>query len=262
MTKKIGLALGGGGARGFCHIGVIEVLQEHGITVDVVTGCSMGAMIGAGLASGVTTTQMRELAARAKSHRVFDVDPIGIWWKGGVARGNSAMKMARNLVGERNIEDLPIKFACIAADLKKSDGDNLHVFRDGQLWDAVRASIAIPGVFHPVVHDGKLLVDGAVVKRMPIAEARELGADIIIAVDPMGPPQPPTKNSVLSKVEAALMAMDWRVARHEGKDADILIMPQMPGRSAFWFKNNMDAVEAGREAALKALPQILALVNG
>ena len=257
MRKKIGLVLGAGGARGFCHVGVIEVLQENNIPIDVVTGCSMGALIGGGFAAGISSKQMREIANRVTTHTVFDVD-----WRnamqGGLASGNRAMNIFRKYAGEQTrIEDCKIKFAAIAADMR---AHRLHVFNSGLLWQAVRASISIPAVFQPIEHNGMILVDGGVLKRMPISEARDLGADIIIAVDAIGPPSELTSLSTFRVLDAAYQSIDWRSAQHEGRQADILIVPDLRERSSFIFRNNEQAIQIGREAAIKALPSIMRLI--
>lgn len=258
MRKKIGLALGAGGARGFCHIGVIEVLLENNIPINVITGCSMGALIGGGFASGVDSVEMREVARRVTNRTVFDLDLRNLFRKGGFARGNRSMRLFKSVVGkEATIQDCPIKFAAIATDLRNHQ---LHVFRDGLMSEAVRASISIPGLFQPVRLDGypdKLFVDGGVLKRMPIDEAREMGADIVIAVDAIGSPNELTSERTLGILDISYQLMDWRSARHEGRTADILIVPEMGSKSSLNFNNNERTIQAGREAAQKALPEIM-----
>jgi len=253
MDKKIGLVLGAGGARGFCHIGVLEVLQENNIPIDILTGCSMGAMVGGGFAAGVSVATMRELARKTTNRRVFDLDLFHLK-RGGFAGGNRAMKLFKKHAGEKLIENCDIKFSCIAADLA---ANQVHEFKTGLVWRAVRASMSIPGVFHPVRDSGGVYVDGGVLKRMPIAEARGLGADIVIAVDALGEPAAECEtNSVVKVFSRAYEMMDWKTAQFEGKAADILIVPDMGNKSAMQFKNNEVAIQAGREAALKALPEI------
>jgi len=258
MRKKIGLVLGAGGARGFCHIGVIEVLQENNIPIDIVTGCSMGALIGGGFAAGISSKEMHEVANRVTTRTVFDVD-LRNMFRGGIARGDRAMKLFKKYAGANTrIENSNIKFAAIAADMRKH---KLHVFKTGLIWEAVRASISIPALFRPVEHNGMLLVDGGVLKRMPISEARDLGADIIIAVDAIGSPRELTSNSTLRVLDAAYQSMDWRSAQHEGRDADILIIPELENRSSFIFRNNDEAIQTGREAAIRTLPSIKKLIS-
>ena len=260
MTKKkIGLALGAGGARGFCHIGVLQVLQENNIPIHVVTGCSMGALVGGGFVAGVSIEAMLEVADSTSNRTVFDLDFLSMIKlrasEGGLAKGERAMNMYRKHVGETLIEDCNIKFAAIAADLKSK---KIHTFKKGVLWQAVRASMSIPGLFHPVRMDNKIFVDGGLLKRMPIEEAYELGANIVIAVDAIGPPFDPEDdiNSMFKILELSYQILDWRGAQYEGKNADILIVPDMGSKSSFKFKNNEEAIQAGRDAATAALPQI------
>ncbi|MCL2756158.1 MAG: patatin-like phospholipase family protein [Firmicutes bacterium] len=258
MKKKIGLALGAGGARGFCHIGVIEVLQENDIPIHIITGCSMGALIGGGFAAGVSSNEMRGIANRVTARTVFDIDFRNMF-RGGLARGNRAMNLFKKHAGkDTQIEDCNIKFAAIAADMR---GHKLHVFNSGPVWEAVRASISIPAIFQPIEYKGMLLVDGGVLKRMPISEARDLGADIIIAVDAIGAPRELRSSSTLHVLDAAYQSMDWRSARFEGRDADILIVPELGNISSLVFRNNDEAIQKGREAAIKALPSIKKLLN-
>ena len=257
MRKKIGLVLGAGGARGFCHIGVIEVLNENNIPIDIVTGCSMGALIGGGFAAGVPTEEMRKNARQITTSTVFDIDFLhlrsNIRSRGGLARGNRAIQIFKRLAGETNIEDCHIPFAAIAADMRSH---KLYTFTKGPVWQAIRASISIPAIFQPMEHEGMLLVDGGLLKRMPIAEARELGADIIIAVDAIGPPRALHSTSTFSILDASYQLLDWRSAKYEGQDADVLIVPNLGDRSSFLFRNNEEAIQIGREAAIAALPQI------
>ena len=257
MKKTIGLALGSGGARGFCHIGVLEVLQQHNVPIHIVTGCSMGAIIGGSFAAGVSVDTMLHLASKISNHKVFDVDITRL--RDGLARGNRVMSFYRKYVGEKLIEDCEIKFATIATELTTAQ---LHTFNSGPIWKAVRASMSIPGAFHPVREGDKIFVDGGILKRMPISEARELGADVVIAVDAIGPPREYTElGSAFKVVESAFGIMDWRAAQHEGKDADAFIIPEMHAKSMMAFKNNEDAIQAGREATLRALPQIFKILG-
>ena len=264
MNKKIALVLGSGGARGFCHIGVIEVLLENNIPIDIVTGCSMGALIGAGFAARVSSSEMREIAHTVCNRTVFDIDirPRNIKRSiqaGGLARGNRAMRLFKKYAGtDTQIQDCKIPFACIATDLKSH---NIHTFKSGDLSTAVRASMSIPGLFLPVLHENKLLVDGGVLTRTPITQARDLGADIIIAVDAVGKPRGISSTSALGILDMSYKLMDWRAAGHEGRDADILITPDLGNQSSLSFRNNQRIIEQGRQAAIDALPQIRKLLN-
>ncbi len=176
--KRIGLALGGGAARGCAHLGVIEALCEAGFRPDVVAGTSMGAVVGAFYAAG----QIEEL------HRTIrDMDWrqvlrfFGVTFpRSGLVDGKRIGDYVRERIGDRRIEELPVPFAAVAVDL--ADGAEV-VMTEGDLVSAIRASISVPGIFTPVQRDGRLLGDGGLVDPVPVKAARDLGADVVVAVD-------------------------------------------------------------------------------
>jgi NTE family protein len=162
-------------------------------------------------------------------------------------------------VGDAFIEDCSIKLATVATDLRSK---KIHVFRSGEIWKAVRASMSIPGIFTPVEEDGMILVDGGVLNRMPINEAKNLGADIVIAVDAVGAPfRDVNAKSLTSIIDVSISLMGWNAARMEYNDADLVIVPEMGTRSQFRFKNNTEAIEAGRAATIEAMPKILEIIK-
>lgn len=181
MSKrpKIGLALGSGGARGYCHIGVLRALKERGIEPDVIAGCSMGALVGAVYASGGLDAM--ETWARGLTRRKFlslvDLRFTG----GGLVEGREIMTLLRRLGVPARIEDLPLPFATIATDFET--GTEVWM-REGDLHAAVRSSVAMPGIITPLSHQGKWLLDGGMVNPVPVSLARALGADVVIAVNP------------------------------------------------------------------------------
>lgn len=174
---RIGLALGAGGARGWAHIGVIRALQAAGVEPQVVCGASMGALIGAAYAGG--TLERIEDWAQSLGWR----DVLGLMdftWRGGLIRGEKLFDFFRTRVEDRDITDFPMPFATVATELHT--GREVWL-REGKALDAVRASIAIPGVFAPVLRGNQVLVDGGLVNPVPVSLCRALGADIVIAVD-------------------------------------------------------------------------------
>ena len=174
---KIGLALGSGSARGWAHIGVIRALEEEGIKPDIVTGCSIGSLVGAAYTSGhldVLEEWVRELSFWDVV-RLLDVKMLG-----GLIEGESLMSSFEDKIKNVNIEQLPLPFAAVATDL--SSGREVWL-QTGLLPDAVRASIALPGLFSPLKTDGRWLVDGGLTNPVPISLCRAMGADIIIAVN-------------------------------------------------------------------------------
>ncbi len=254
--KKVGLVLGAGGARGFCHIGVLEVLANNGIPIDIVAGCSMGAMIGGGFAAGIAPSEMRRIAETTNQSVIMDFD-LNIT-RPGFAKGERAMRIYKGLIGESRIEDCKIKYAAIASDLVTN---TLVTYRSGPIWKAVRSSMSIPAVFIPVYEEDRVLVDGGVLCRLPLQTARDLGADILIAVDAFGEPHPnPELKSALDVIERSYMMLDWKSVKNDIKSADITITPDMGNKSMMKFKNNLLAIEAGIAAANHALPDIVDLL--
>ncbi|HET9736178.1 MAG TPA: patatin-like phospholipase family protein, partial [Burkholderiales bacterium] len=171
------MALGAGGARGWAHIGVIRALAEAGVKPDVVSGTSMGALVGAAYAAG----ELERLEGWAKSLGRKDV--LGLMdftLRGGLIRGVKLFDFFRARVADRDVAALQLPFGAVATEL--TTGREVWL-REGSMFDAVRASIAIPGVFSPVMRSGQLLVDGGLVNPVPVSLCRALGADIVIAVD-------------------------------------------------------------------------------
>lgn len=185
---KIGLALGSGGARGSAHTGVLKVLEAEGIPISVVAGSSIGSLIGAALAVGISTEQVEEEWLATGARRVFR-SFLPTFPRAGLSSGNELKKYLTQLLGDVHIEDLNIPYAAVACDI---DTGESVVLTEGSLVDAVRASTAIPGIFHPVRLGNRLLVDGGLVEPVPIHVCRELGADFVIAVDITPKPVPTT----------------------------------------------------------------------
>ncbi|RZB34580.1 MAG: NTE family protein [Desulfobacteraceae bacterium Eth-SRB1] len=175
---RVGLALGSGSARGWAHIGVIRALAEAGIRVDYVAGTSIGALVGAAYASGEIDT-LKEVVLRLDWKQIvyfFDV----VLPKSGLIDGKKVSVFIGNNVKKINIEDLPFPFCAVSTDL--DTGDEVAI-QDGDIIEAVRASISVPGIFTPVKKNGTILVDGGLVNPVPVSVARDMGADFVIAVD-------------------------------------------------------------------------------
>jgi NTE family protein len=175
----VGLVLGGGGARGFAHIGVLRALEEWGIEPVAVAGCSMGGIIGALVAGRCSSEEIRSAFSELKAIRLFD------WGgKGGLLGGKGlAKEIDRHLPD--SIGDLDLPFRATAVDIQEG---RLYVFSEGDLIQALRATSAVPGVFSPVEHDGRVLVDGGLLSNVPIEEARSMTSAPILAVDVTAPP--------------------------------------------------------------------------
>ena len=184
----IGLALGSGGARGAAHTGVLKVLEREGIPISVVTGSSIGALVGAAHVIGIPVAQVEKEWLRTDGPRLFRTF-LPTFPRAGLSSGSELRRMLRDLLGDVQIEELPLPYAAVACDI---DTGEAIVLKEGSLVDAVRASTAIPGIFHPVRSGKRLLVDGGLVDPVPIKACRDLGADFVIAVDITPRPQPTT----------------------------------------------------------------------
>ncbi len=176
--KKLGLALGSGSARGWAHIGVIRALIEAGIRIDYVAGTSIGALVGAIYASG-NIESLEEIVLQLDWKQIASFLDVVIP-KSGLIDGNRISEFIRTHVGAKNIEDLPLPFCAVSTDLATG---NEVVIKDGDIIEAVRASISVPGIFTPVRKGGMILVDGGLVNPVPVSVVREMGADLVIAVD-------------------------------------------------------------------------------
>jgi len=175
----VGLALSSGGARGAAHTGVLKVLEEHGVPIDIIVGTSMGAMVGGVYAAGVSIEKIEEEWLKTDIVRVaksfLPTFPLHGW-----SSGSTIYRALQNLVGDVRIEELPIKFAAVATDIET--GEEI-VIQEGLLVDAIRASSSVPGLFVPAEVNGRFLVDGGLVNPLPVDVARRLGAEVVIAVD-------------------------------------------------------------------------------
>lgn len=258
--KKVGLALGSGGARGFCHLGILKVLTESNIPIDYVTGCSMGALIGACFCAGVGVDTMIEMAPRITQMALMDVRISSR--RQGILKGDRAMRIVRKLIGDTTFEQCKIPFLATATEARKGQ---LVQFTEGKLIDAVRASISIPIAFHSVPSDEDYLIDGGVLERIPIHQLKDMGADVIIAVDALGPPAETFEFSpmhgIMNMIERTYLLMDWQGWQHRAQEADLMITPDQGARSPFVFKDNEYSIEQGRLAAVAALPQIRQLLE-
>jgi NTE family protein len=207
LQVRIGVALSSGGAAGLAHIGVLEELVAAGITIDCVAGTSAGAMVGAAFASGRLAEFRDRMLTWAHRRRLSLFDPI--WPRNGLLGGRRAMELLGTCASGA-IEALPMRYAAVATDL---DSGQLVVLRSGDVRDAIRASIAVPGVFTPQLLGGRRLVDGALLDPVPVAPTRTLGATFVIAVSVIGredalvvrrnDPQPARFRNLLARVWGA-----------------------------------------------------------
>lgn len=255
---KIGLALGGGAARGFCHLGVLKVLQKHHIPVHCIAGCSMGAAVGGLYAAGVPLPDMEKMVEKISDYTIRDLSVSSK--RQGFFKGGRVLKIIKRFLGEKTFDDCRIPFAATATDLAKAE---LRVFTQGPLAAAIRASISIPGVFHVAEIGGERFIDGNITERIPVSATKALGADFVIAVDAIGPIRTDyTPKGIFDIFERVMLIMDWAANKEKiSAEPDYLITPDQGTRSLQKFKNNAESVKAGEDAAESAIPEILKMLR-
>ena len=250
---RIGLALGGGAAKGFAHIGVIKMLEANGIRADVVAGTSAGSVVGALYAGGLDPFTLQERAVALDESTLRDVR----LFSGGLVRGQALQDYVNREVGGRSIERLARPFAAVATRL--DTGDRV-VFVRGNTGQAVRASSSVPGVFEPARIGERSYVDGGVVSPVPVDAARQLGADIVIAVDISSKASGTTPTALAGIVGQSITIMGQALGRQELARADVVIRPQVNGIGPTGFEQRHAAILEGERAALAALPRIRARI--
>jgi len=248
---KIGLALGGGAAKGFAHIGVIKMLEASGIQPDVVAGTSAGSVVGALYASGMDAFELQQTAFGLDEAKIRDVR----LFSGGLVQGQALQDYVNELVHKQPIERLRMPFAAVSTELE--NGKRMFFVR-GNTGRAVRASSSIPGVFEPVEINGKHYVDGGVVSPIPVDAARRLGADFVIAVDISSAPDGSNPQGMMDIVGQSITIMGRQLGEQETARADVVIRPAIDGIGAVDFEQRNQAILAGEKAALAAMPLIRA----
>ena len=258
---RIALVLGGGGARGFAHVGAIRVLEEAGVPVALVVGTSVGSLVGALYASDPSASALERAAQGLGLDDFFDfaLGPALLGRGLGLASGERLEGFVRARLGGARIEDLRLPYAAVATDLATGEPVVLHA---GDAARAVRASCAIPGVFEPVELGERLLVDGSVARTLPVRIARELGADVVIAVDVSAVAvQGRPRGFVEVFLRAVDLAAHAEVAQAR-READVLVAPDVGALGFLEFDRKAEAMAAGAAAARAALPRIREVVAG
>ena len=250
---RVALALGGGAARGFAHIGVIEVLEENGIHPDLVTGTSAGSLVAALYASGRTGKELEAIAVNMDESALTDWSFPGR----GLIRGEALAHYIRESTGNKPLEQMKIPLGIVATDL---DSGKPILFRRGDVGTAVRASSAVPAVFQPVRIGTHEYVDGGLTSPVPVRAARDMGADVIIAVDISQLPDGGDTSNALHMLLQTFSIMSRSINELELKEAEIALHPRLVGVAGTDFTVRKKNIEAGREAALAMLPQIKAKV--
>ena len=243
---RIGLALGGGAARGFAHIGVIQVLEENGIKPDLVVGTSAGSLVAALYASGKSGAELALLADSMDESAFTDWSFPGR----GLIRGEALAKYVRDHTGARSIEQMRTPLGIVATDL---DSGQPILFQRGDPGVAVRASSAVPAVFQPVRIGTHEYVDGGLVSPVPVRFARQMGAELVIAVDISAAPDGNATGDPMRMLLQTFAIMGRSINGFELRDADVVLRPKLPGVSGADFTSRKKSILAGREATLAQL---------
>jgi NTE family protein len=271
----VGVALGGGGARGIAHIGVLRVLEREGMPIDCIAGTSIGGIVAAAYASGLTPDQLEDEARNVTNawHMLRFADPGPL--KHGLLRGRRLQNFFDDRLGRKNFADLEIPLALVSVDLNAREE---AVITDGPLSLAVRATISVPGLFMPVEVHGKRLVDGGLLNNVPVSAARKLGADVVIAVDVEPDPQDPSHARFPSSrwmpegLTRTFATMDEAISLLLAKvqesylhqyPPDIYVRPQIPaGINVLSGYSRVDElVRSGEDCAEAALPELRRLLT-
>jgi len=269
--KKIGLALGGGAARGLAHVGVLDVLKEEGIPIDLIAGTSAGAIVGAAYARNRDTDHMIKEALDANWKKMAPlIDPSLL--KSGFVKGNKILSLIKSFVGggDINFSELEIPFACVATDI---DTGEEVVINSGSVADALRASISLPGIFTVVKRGDRYLVDGGLTTPVPVDVVRQMGADFIIAVS-VNPEvagrvgkayqhraEEHKAPNILQVMMQSFYITAYSLAQHTLEHADSVIEPDVSHFSVSDFNKAQELIEHGRVAARKAIPEIKRLLS-
>ena len=273
--RKVGLALSGGGARGLAHIGVLKILEQEGVPIDYLAGTSMGGLIAAAYATGLSPDLMEQEALRMASLRRLLALADPSLPRRGLFKGQKVREYLARHLGDRTFDDLRVPLTLVAVDLNTGREVFLN---QGQIADAVRATVALPGIFTPVEWDGQLLVDGGLLDNLPADAVRQMGADVVIAVDVTSDSgvvaslveglhqRRYVPSGLVDTVEVLWRSLDVMMAeisrrRLAEAHPEVIIRPAIPPDVTVLtgFPRAAEIIAAGEEAAQEALPRIQAL---
>lgn len=249
----IALALGGGGAKGFAHIGVIKVLESHGIKPKIVTGTSAGSFVGSIYASGKTPYQLQQLAMQLKESDLRDLT----FNRQGIVLGQKLQDYVNANVGNKQIQQFPIRFAAVATRL---DNGKKTEFIRGNTGQAVRASCSIPNVFVPATIANVKYVDGGLVSPIPVGTAKSMGADIVIAVDISARPTKTGAGNMLGLLDQTINIMGQQSINQELQQATVVIQPKVGNLGVLDLSSSQNAILEGEQAAQRKMPAIEAAI--
>lgn len=263
MSKKLGLALGSGGSRGVAHAGFLLALEEEGIKPDYIAGCSMGAVVGGCYASGLSAAEIKQTVLTIKAKDIIDVTPTVIS-KMSLLRSKKIRDLLVSYIGKKKIEELDIPFRCVATELYSG---KLHVFDSGDAALAIQASSTVPTVFRPVQIGDLMFVDGGCLCRVPVKIVKEMGADVVVAVDVLKNASEPVDKvkNIFEMVLRVFDIMDTHMTEHNRKleegMCDLLIEPEMKGMSQYVIKDLDKAFDEGYAAGKENLQKIKELLK-
>lgn len=249
FKPKVALVLGGGGARGLAHAGVLEVFKEENLPIDMIVGTSVGALVASLYAADVPTPTIIEMIKRMKWSKLisFKFSPVGLY---------STKKMEEYInkhIGNKRFDELKIPFACVAVDIR--NGEKI-IFKDGPVAPAVRASATLPGLFQPVEYRHRLLLDGGIIDNVPTDVAKLMGADIIIAVDVSAETGIAKTNNSLLILSQVISIRGNFLSREQLKLADIVISPQVKDITVSELNRGGECIDAGMVAGREKIKQI------
>ncbi|MFJ7728913.1 patatin-like phospholipase family protein [Neobacillus sp. NPDC097160] len=251
---KIGLAFGSGGARGFAHLGVIMALTEAGIPIHLIAGSSMGALVASFYGAGIDLDRLYKLSTSFKRKYFLDFTVP----KMGLIQGKKIKEFIRVFTHGKNIEELSLPISIVATDLLT--GERV-IFQKGPIAEAVRASISIPGIFVPEKYNGRILVDGGVTDRVPISVAKEMGADIVIAVDVSRVKRNAEITTIYDVIMQSIDIMQSEIINNRETSADVMIRPSVEMYSSRAFTHHEEIINIGKEEAKKHLQQIETVIE-
>lgn len=253
---RIAVVLGGGGSKGFAHIGVLKVLEAQKIPIHMIVGTSAGSLVGSLYASGKTAFELQGIAMKMDADNVIDYD----WkiWKGGLIKGEKLENFINLNIQNTPIEKLKISFYAVATNA--ATGEEV-VFARGNTGMAVHASCSVPGVFQPFKIGNSTYMDGGVVSPVAVDVARRNGADIVIAVDISGGINTDVPDGIIDTMRKSLSIMYARIAEYQIKNADIVIRPNMKNIGSTDMNKFNEAIFEGEKAASLMIPEILKIVN-
>lgn len=256
MSRKLGFALGAGGSRGVAHVGFLKAMEEAGIKPDYITGCSMGSVIGAGYASGMSSDEMY---AAVKKLRMLDL--LATSGKpGGLFDTRKIRKLLERYFGDPDFADLKTKFSCVAVDLNSQD---VIEFKEGKVIDGVVSSSCIPGIFKPIQLNGMRLIDGGILERVPYVQLKNMGAEVVVCVDVLG--HRDTTEVVGTTIQILMETIDLidnaRTERRRKENESVIdfwLEPKLGNMSQYSLKQVTFAYEKGYEIGKEYAPKIKA----